>query len=439
MSSPKVLTWVTMPHEDAVAGNLASMEHYLDLARELHRQTMEVQQRSAALSEAAGAHTPAGPLMDPQAAAASARQRFEQSRSAYDAGMQGVEFAHAYWQSLKHPWHELVLRQHAELRAEADERAALERQRLSQVVQAVDSGVHVQMQAPAQRVQMTLRADALVHSWPERVQAMLAVLRAHAPPGDRDALERRVADTVALPPEPRWLALEALRLAQEQQAKAQRIAAALALFQAERRALRAERMQTRLAACAARLEHLASPRIDALNTEHEALQQRLDSPDLDEPDEDRLEALSRQVLQEQARLRLLNDAVVQLRAMGYVQVQVMQTLHPADVASAFLEDPRDPDRLALVQVSAQHGLMSAEIVRRSASDGSGPQRQADHGAQVRLCQALARAEAVLAERFGLQLHSEQPPGTPVQQARVALPARRDTARRAAAQRARHLG
>jgi hypothetical protein len=437
MSSPKVLSWVTMPHDEAVAGNWEAMQHYLELARALYQQTREVERRTQVLLDGMTAAGGPEPMLSYDDAAATAHRLFEQTRAVYASGKPGVEFAHAYWQSLKHPWHEMVLHRHADVAAEQAERRAQEQERLARVMQGVDSSVRVQ--ASTQRVAMHTRTDAVLHSWPERIEQVLATLHDHVREQDRAALEVAIADTADQPPDQRWLALEQLRLAQDQRAKARRIEAALQLFTTQRRELVAERMQAQVALCDERLGALASPRTEALQAELEVLRQRLDSPDLGEPDEDKLEELNRLVLQESARLRLLNDAVAQLAKMGYGSVQVMQTLSANDIASAFLEDPQDPERVALVQVSAQHGLMTAEVVRRTASDGSPTQRHADHSAQVRLCQAMAQAEAALAERWQLQVRSDKPPGAPVQQAKVALPQRKAKVRRAAAQRARQIG
>jgi hypothetical protein len=79
------------------------------------------------------------------------------------------------------------------------------------------------------------------------------------------------------------------------------------------------------------------------------------------------------------------------------------------------------------------------VVRRSASDGSQAQKHADHQAQVRLCKAMAQAEAALTERWQLKVRNNTAPGAAVQQAKVVLPQRQTTVRRATVQRARHLG
>jgi hypothetical protein len=303
------------------------------------------------------------------------------------------------------------------------------------------SGVDASISAPVdvRQVTITSRPGAIVHDWQQRVEDLVAGLRARTPLDELDGLERTIAGALVLPVEQRWLKLETVRITFDQRAKERRVEAALSIFQKQRRELIAERIHQQVNVCQARLDELASPRIEALQSELDAFSERIASADLDEADEDRLEDMNRRVLQEQARLRLLNDAVAQLQRMGYAQVQVMQTLSASDIASAFLEDPDDPERLALVQVSAQHGLMTAEVVRRTSSNGSSSQRQADFSAQVRLCRAMASAESALAGRWGLQVRSDKPPGAVVQQTKVPLPQRKVRVRRPAALRARQVG
>ena len=247
MSSPKVLTFSRMPHEVAVAGNRDDTIHYLQLARELYEQTLEIQAKTP--PEAGG--LPPVPPMAYAEAEATAWARFHADPN---QTINGVTFAHAYWQSLKHPWHEQVLERYARGVAMLAERLAQEAAIAAQVAQFTTFDYRTSEQAATQSIDMTGVAPIL--DWNQRIAGTVeAILRATRPE-DRETEQERLKTLVSPNPRETWLSLEAERLAVEQQAKRRTEREVARLYQEQHLQAMAERTTRRMERCAERLRQL---------------------------------------------------------------------------------------------------------------------------------------------------------------------------------------
>ena len=136
---------------------------------------------------------------------------------------------------------------------------------------------------------------------------------------------------------------------------------------------------------------------------------------------------------------LLEAAISVLRKQGYETVQVMDVAGPGEIRSVYLEDARDGGRVALVQVSEARGLMSAEVVRRAASDGSSTDRLADKEAQAKLCRAMEAAEEALSRRWKLSVLDTAQPGTVAPKVKADIPAKSRRIRVEKARNTRSIG
>jgi hypothetical protein len=128
--------------------------------------------------------------------------------------------------------------------------------------------------------------------------------------------------------------------------------------------------------------------------------------------EDRVAALEKSLLDEKSCQGLLHATIQSLRRQGYERVEVMATLNPGDIGPVYLADPQDPDRMTLLMVDEDEGLVAAEVVSRVPVHESQLQKQLDIEAQKRLCHAMQTAHRVIKERFTCEME-QTPPGKPV--------------------------
>jgi hypothetical protein len=169
-------------------------------------------------------------------------------------------------------------------------------------------------------------------------------------------------------------------------------------------------MERLLQQCETLVSSLETTNATRLEDELKQLRVRLSTQTVQDADEEALQSLSQKIDAEVRAESVLEAAVAELNRLGYVAVDVMATVGPAEITSVYLEDPADPERLVLLQTSDKAHLLSGEVQRRELGGPAARERQADHAAQTRLCSALEKIEEALKSRWDLEVHSSTPPG-----------------------------
>lgn len=407
------MTAVAAPLAEAIAANREDVAHYLELARQLYDQAIKLQRETAQIGgKSAMASVP--PLEEAVARA------YSLLNSGTSGGFEGVQYAHAYWQSLKHPWYDQIIRQNSEILAAKSRRASAEHSRLAEVAQKAARvfGISVEVD------RLTVTAPGHPQAgWPAKIAASLEKILQTAGEESLPDLQQTINASVHLHPQERYLALESLRLRVEQIAKLRRQQEAVAHYEASRAALAAERIAEQLGRIRRRVESLEAEAAGNLDRECQEIAASLGGSGSAPALEDRVEALERKVIQEVRQQGLVEAAVAALRQQGYETVQVMQTIGPPEISSVYLQDPRDEGRVALLQVAVERGTLAAEVVRREDSDGSKREKQLDHEAQTRLCKAIEAMESALATKWKCSVVKRAEAGAVVPKIRKDLPVR----------------
>lgn len=408
MSSPTIITFTPMPYDEALAANSSAARHFLQLASELYQQALRMQQEGLTMGGPAAIDEPILPYAQAEARTHALLQ------APPDSGMEATRFAHAYWQSLKHPWFDQVVRYDSQARAERERMARVETGRLQEVAEEASRklAVHVEvdqfhLEAP-HPAGLTLEAKV--------ADALRQVLRAVDAEG-LEAVRETVAQSVQLSPGERLVALDALRVRLEQETKERQRREALRLYEAKQLELAAERIAVRIEHCHKNLDGLESAAAASLERELATLEAAPVSLQVEE----RVQACERRIAEAARQQGLLEAAVAALRRQGYETVQVMQTLGPPEVRSAYLQDPRDEGRVALLQVAEERGLVSAEVVRRDSGNGSQQQKMQDREAQGRLCKAMEAVEKALAAKWSCSVQKRVEPGNAEVKANANVP------------------
>ena len=430
MSSPTILTAVVTSFQDAYGSNQESVAHYLELAKEIYDQAMSLQRDAAALG---GKFAPLS-ILPYEEAEAKANALLHNGQT---AGYEGVEYAHAYWQSLKHPWFDQVVRRHGEFRALEHRRNQAELARLAEVSARASAVLGVRVDVD--RITVSAPAGPRDEGWGVKIAVSLEAIMRTLDAEGVSALSEAIERSASLHPQERFLALETLRLRLEQEVKQRRRDLAIRLYEESRQRLAEERIQARLGLCQRRMEAMEAEMSPALESEWQALSALAGSGQATDAIEDRTEAFDRQLAQHARQQGLLEAAVTALRQQGYETVQIMQTIGPPEIASVYLQDPRDEGRVALLQVAGERGVLAAETVRREKSNGSRQQKQLDQEAQARLCKAMEAVDQALSTKWKCTAAKQAAPGSVEPKSRQDLPARGRRIRVAASLRTKSIG
>ena len=420
-----------MPFDIARAGNRDGIVHYLSLARELYEQTRAIERET----EAQGGDSPGlEPIMSIEEAERKAWDMFDGVGGG--AGEKALEFAHAYWQSLKHPWHDQALESHGRAMAAVRARDKAERARLDALAGIIDSTFNIQV--GINHASFDAAGASPEHSWHDKIRECAAAILEAADPADIVRIREVIASLERSDPRRQWLTLDSLRIALTNEARERAQARALAAYRERQQAALTERMIHLLDSCAKRVSNLETARAAQIEATLTEIRTQLSSGNVGVADEERLQNLSQCIDAEIRGQGILEAAVAELNRLGYKAVHVMESLGPPDITSVYLQDPGDEERLTLLQVSGQGGLLSGEIVRREKGAGSSRDRQADQSAQSRLCKALEAVETALGSRWELETRSNTPPGA-APRVDPSVPRTRKRLRSVSGARTRHLG
>lgn len=426
MSSPTILTFIPMPYEEALAANADATRHFLQLARELYDQAVRMQKERTAVGGGLPLDEPILPYGQAEARAIALLHH------PADSGQQASVFAHAYWQSLKHPWFDQVLLSHCEDRAERERHAREEDGRLREV--AAEAARKLAVHVDVDRIHLEEPRQG-EHALEAKVAGALRDVLRIADSEGLEAVRQTAARSAELSPRERLVALDALRVRLGQEVKQRQRQEAMRLFEARQNELAAERIALRADQCRRKIEYLESAAAGPLEKELDALVAEPPTPRLEE----RIQACEQRIVEASRQQGLLEAAVAALRRQGYETVQVMRTLGPPEIMSAYLQDPRDESRVALLQVAGERGLVSAEVVRRDALNGSQHQKLQDREAQSRLCKAMETMEKALADKWSCQVQKQVEPGKAEVKVNSQIPATGRRARVAAALQTRAMG
>jgi hypothetical protein len=373
-------------------------ERYLALAKSIYNRGIEMLGHTVKL----GGAGPSDSIISFEEASARAWELF--TRSPEDlCGKQGVDFAHTYWQSLKHPWEEQVLKCYAEAKI-ADERRSAEFERIEWKTAS--------RLLPKFKVDyLAANADSAkpLHSWTDEIEKLIDRITLLTSDLEVETVRETIRATAIKPAQERYVSLEALRVSLEQRARHREEAKILVEFRKKHREVIAERIREHVLRC--------EKQIDDFDTQAEHFHQKLaginssiaSSSDLNAL-ESEVEQLERELIERNGRRGLLQATRAALRRQGYEYIDEMKTLGPSDILSIYLEDPKNPDRIVLLQVEEREGIMAAEIVRRPESSENDV--SIDREAQERLCKAMDAIEASLRPRFLCELQ-RTPPGEKV--------------------------
>ena len=389
MSSPKVLTFVSMPFEQGRANNERLISFYLS-------QAQAVEERLLARLRTLGAHgikLPALPIT-----VADLRSQLLPLH-ADDNGSDALRRIHSHWLQLKHNIGEPIDQAFVawEEKESAENRAVVE--------SAAKELVQQFREQRANKIVIPSPADAIIE----------AELTALACAGGEDvpALSDRVRKLMTTTPHAHLaLALRSLRLSEEQQsalARSRRVRERLEREQTEERVRDVSAHVDMFVEQLSILDESAETRV---RLDLESLRSAAATLSANTVDE-RLANVQRTI--EIERKRTAMEAVVRktLRRLGYENVEVMQTLTPSIVRSqaasvAYFRDPQDVDRFIEVAFAGDDAL-SVEIVRADANiDAS--QRSRDQLAQKRLCDAMVHVERTASEAFAITVVHDEKPG-----------------------------
>ena len=239
-------------------------------------------------------------------------------------------------------------------------------------------------------------------TWDNAVETSVRKILEHTSEERKQEVTEAVLHMALSPPQERLMALEAYRIAIEQQDKSRFEREALRVYQSKRTEVMRQHLEVELARCEGVLEQLESPATIQLTAELSAIREDLGSADVGKV-EARLERLDESIRKQRDNQGLLHATIQALRRQGYEQVQVMETVTPQDVQAVFLMDPNDDQRFTLLEVDETSGVVAAAVVARQHSQSNSHERNLDTAAQKRLCKAMDAAQEALSKRFACEL------------------------------------
>ena len=247
MSSPRVITATQVPLEVAIASNREDIAYYLEMAREALNQIEAVERKTLA----AGSPLMHRDVIPFEQAEAEAWRRFRQDGN---GGYTGTEYAHAYWQSIKHPWQEQVVRHYSAAAAEQARQQREERQRIEEIAARIRPEFRTEQEFTLQEIDASDCKP--VFSLPQQITAAKSAILQAVDAANKVAIEAQILQCEGQDLQRQCIALEALRLTVEQEAKQRRMEEGVRIYQENQRQLIAERMEWHLRRCVKRLEEL---------------------------------------------------------------------------------------------------------------------------------------------------------------------------------------
>ncbi len=401
MSSPTVLIGVPAEQAMARAKNFEDMTSFLARAKQVYDSMMHL-----SLEIEKGGGQPLRLNVIPYADAAA------HSRTLYEAtsdGFSAVTYAHAYWQSLKHPWYDQLLRQFGRVEAEQEALRARDAAQLDRMAEGILSQVKVT--AAANAFAGGMKSSGPQFQWDEALDKSVKAILEHTPQDQQQSVSDSILRMASKPREERLLAFEAFRLSVEQRERERFEQESLRIYKTKQAELALEAMTMQMTRCESIAEQIESAATDQFVAEIAELRKRLPSTGAVAL-EDRLEAIEHSLIKEKASQGLLQATIQALKRQGYRQVEVMGTLRPQDVACVYLMDPNDDKRLTLLQADEDEGRVAAMVVSRAEVQTSKSEQQLDLAAQTRLCNAMDVAERVLAQQWPCEV-LRTPPGEKV--------------------------
>ncbi len=426
MSSPTLIIGTPAPRLIARAANREAMDSYMSMAKQVYEAMMQLGVEIAA----SGGRPVKFDVIPFSEAETRAHSLFESTSDGFSA----LEYAHAYWRSLKHPWYDQMLRRFGEVAAEQQELRARETTNLNRMAGEILS--QVKSLATANQFTQGKQSGGPTFRWDTALDASVKAILEHTPQDQRQSISDTILRIAPKPPQERFLAFENLRLSVEQKSKERFEEEVLNSYRSKQAQLARQAMTVQIARCEAIAEQVDSPETDRLHNDLQEMRENLASENVAAL-EDQLIAIEQSLIKEKSDQALLQATVQALKRQGYQQVEVMGTLRPQDINHVYMLDPNDDTRLTLLRSDEEGGRVAAMVVAREEVQSSQSERQRDLAAQQRLCKAMDVAERVLAQRWQCEVIRTSP-GEKIKVDRRLKDYKVKSTRRAAAQKQRSM-
>lgn len=395
MSSPAVLTFVTVPIEEARAANRQECEHYLRLAQVVYDQLAP---RISVLREAGRSVR----VETPSQARSAAYAAFG------SAGEDALRYAHAYWQQLKHQYGPAITQEFLEyqydekLRGEAEQRRRHEREQLARAEhQAATADVNRAMSGNFDiRSYEVQPVGEAIETREQREARLIERIRIYLRELGDAQLEQSLSDAVQRAQQDRLVSLELLSRESSDRVANRRRENALA---SELQRVHFEDERDELIG---RLELLDDALLQ-LGVDGEALRETLSTlrqhaiGSLD--DVRYVEAQATFLESEQKRLyasrRMFEVVQQEFEKRGYKRTVAMQTLTPDDIRARggkqiLFASKKDPDVFVEITVIQNSAQMQVVLAKESVGS-SATQRNLKY--QKELCDAVSRIQEKLTQ------------------------------------------
>jgi hypothetical protein len=376
MSSPTVLTFVSAPAEEARRNCEAAVETYLSLGEAILNAAEPKRKRLRELGIS---------VAEPPQSASEARAKVAKLGR---HTVQAVKHAHAFWQSLKHPWADVV--DELTAKGEAEHLITLERERLINSARLQEIAAELQLSFAEREPVITLKNAAPIDTGAQvasRVARVIELASLADPHKSAEEIASTIKSTLSgiSHAQERLVVIEGLRIRFESEVANRRRALALESVTqaAAERARSAATIQ--LAALERELQPLGDDEDDRLRERIENLRERIavDTTGVD----DEIEAIRKEISTERARKSVYELVAKTLRRQGYDEVEdePVQSLDAAAIRRRYFKVPGDADRIIEFAYGDQDAL-SVEMVRIREQRESDV--QADREAQQSICRAM---------------------------------------------------
>jgi hypothetical protein len=308
---------------------------------------------------------------------------------AHGDGSDGLRYAHACWQSLKHPWADVIDSLYA------NQEVALLDQDERERVAAIAQTLSVRCGLPPVEGLETAVGTSLAELATMRVKAIVTTALASNPNRSSDDLEHEIGYVLeGITHEQQRLAvLDGLLVRVKEELVAARRAATLEALTRERARHVQDALRIQLSALYDELEPLSENDDSTFREKIDSLIAAIGHRPEGELEE-ATQALRASIVGKRARKSVYDLVVKTLRQQGYdeVDAEASQALGPAAIRRRYFRRAGDEERLVEFAYGADDAF-SVETVRVSEPDIE--ERQADREAQQELCNVMKRIEAAM--------------------------------------------
>ncbi len=360
-----------------------------------------------------------------------------------DSGASALRYAHAYWQELKHPNAERVLKEHslhcaaleAQMQASSEAAQGAIQKACEELASLQRARDEVEMK---QGELLALEPTAHIQARAEVEAGLVAsIVKLSESAEQADLLKQQVMTLMeATLPAQRVLKLELFRTEVAEQRTRRHREAALRRYEEE--VLKQYQLEFQVQAEALTQSFTL---LGAEDEERFAAQlKEMEVEALTQPvtvSEQKLAAMEAEVQEAVNRKSILAVVKKVLRQEGYDAVQEMETVTADGIRATYFQDPNHPGRMVEVAYKENEGLMSIELVKGE-EESSSTSAQVDQEAQKKLCKSIKKAEDKLGTAYAAAIKRDVAPGAKVK-VKASIKQKKQRAASAGTQAARAIG